>query len=458
MTISVHHAVAIPPDDPLFPHALPEGFPLLVIDEQSKIIEPVLLYQLDKLKVLGIRNWRKKRNTVMATAFDLRDWFDYLAHVEWENPISREIETGKPWDLATESDYISWRDTASETIRPKTNRRLADSTIARRQGAVEKFYKAAQRAGWYTGEFVITKIKKGRDSITSHSIPDNNSSHRLYDDDGISKYRQQVGQTEPVRPFTVHEWSLLKDALGPLPSETDLSGISSRDRLASELSLGTGMRVDEVASLTEFQFHALYKAWQATDEEDRESGFVTLRITKTKRLKARDVKVPCYIIPELAAYFDGERKTSIEIGRALANVKGTRFKAPTSLFVNRTDAGVHAGKPVSAATLSWEFKKSCLRAGLVHYVEKFDIGTEESYREALSKHRYHDLRHTFAVWKYHELLANGDPEPWKEVQILLGHSSLRVTLDTYLAVTSVERRNAGAAQYAAKKQFGENYA
>jgi hypothetical protein len=41
----------------------------------------------------------------------------------------------------------------------------------------------------------------------------------------------------------------------------------------------------------------------------------TMHVTRTKRLVERDVNVPNYLIPDLQAYIDGERKECIAVGR-----------------------------------------------------------------------------------------------------------------------------------------------
>ncbi|OON62514.1 hypothetical protein B0920_03405 [Massilia sp. KIM] len=228
--------------------------------------------------------------------------------------------------------------------------------------------------------------------------------------------------------------------------------------MACELSIGTGLRVDEIASLSEFQLRDLHQAWLLSDDEERDQGFFVLRVVKTKRLKARDVLVPGYLIPELMIYLDEERELSIKLGQQHAKKRGARYKRPTSLFVNAAQPIQHAGKPVSAHSLSWAFNQACLDANITQSIEKFDLDTNEHYREHLSRHSFHSLRHTFAVWTYHWKKDNGDAEPWKEIQVLLGHATLAVTLDTYLKVVEVDRRNAGRIQFAAKRKIGAEHA
>lgn len=388
MTISVHKAVSLPKDSPWFSHALPTGFPFLVIDEQSKIIEPALLFLIHTHLKRGPRHWKKQQHTANAIAYDLKDWFDYLAHCEWVNPVTKKLQVGKPWDIAAESDYIVWRDTMQELVSPQTNRHLASRTISRRQGYVERFYEHAQKQGWYDGEFVISKVKKGRIADNTNQgefTPENNSVNA---GGTVSEYRERMEYGEPVRPLSDDEWQRIQLKLGPLPSERKFNLRPSRDRLASELTIGTGMRVDEVTSLTEFHLHGLHQAWLAADEEQRRDGFFGLYIVKTKRLKPRTVFVPGYLIPELMAYMDEEREASIKRGEARANRKGQKYVRPTSLFVNHTESAEHSGNAVKATSVSWAFKKACLDARITHSVEKIDIETNERYRVNLSKHPF----------------------------------------------------------------------
>lgn len=456
MSISVHKATPLPKDSPWAVHALPEGFPFIVIDEHSKIIEPVMLYLVGTQLKRGTRHW--KLHTSNAVAYDLKDWFDYLSHVSWTNPVTRAAEDGKPWDIAGESDYIAWRDAMQEIVSHQTKRPLASRTIKRRQATVERFYAYATNQGWYSGEFVRTKIKKGRVSNPSHQLGTSLNAHGSTAMGLKSVYQERAEFAEPVRPLNNKEWIQLQRALGPMPSERTDDLRPSRNRLASELSIGTGLRVDEVANLTEFHLRSLHQARLLADEEEREEGFFAMRVTKTKRLKPRDVLVPGYLIPELMIYLDNEREVSIKAGLDHAKSKSLRYKRPTSLFVNEAHPTQHAGKAVSSTSLSWAFKQACLNADITHAVEKIDIETNERYRENLSRHSFHDLRHTFAVWKYVSLKENGVAEPWKEIQVLLGHSSLAMTLNTYLKVVEVDKRNAGKAQYAAKKKMGEAHA
>lgn len=456
MTISVHKAVALPKDSPMSADALPAGFPFLVIDERLEIVEPVLLYLIKTQLRKGKRHW--KQHTANAMAFDLRDWFDYLAHCEWVNPTTKKLDVGKPWDIADESDFISWRDTMQEVISPQTNRELASRTIARRQGYVEGFYAHAQKQGWYVGEFLRSKVKKGR--FGRSAIKDETIKHRksALSDGTVSEYREALEFGEPVRPISQDEWLRIQQQLGPLPSESGRDSRPSRNRLASELAIGTGMRVDEIASLPKYKVRELYDVWLAAHKDQRIDGFFSLHITKTKRLKPRDVFVPGYLIPELFTYITHERESAIRVSEARAHPNGKEYKQPTQLFVNSAASAQHAGNPVRATSLSWAFKQACIAAGVTHLVEKIDIETNERYLESVCRHRFHDLRHTYAMWRNLLLKEQGETDPWKIIQLELGHGSVATTRDIYLKVIDVDRRESGVVQYNAKQSMGVPYA
>lgn len=454
MTIRVHLLTALPTNNPLAAYGLPPGFPVIV-DERQRIIEPVFLFQISSRLVSGgKRNWRE--NTTLAEAYDLRGWFAYLEQVEWTNPETGEIQKGKPWDVAAETDYINWRDTLEEIISPISSTFLASSTISRGQHAVERFYRHAQLKGWYDGDFVKTKVRKGRDKpLNKAELAERYLGLAPTE---ASAFREPTEFGEPVRPLTKEQWWAIQKELGPLPSEQANDPRPSRDRLACEFAIGSGVRVDEDASLTVAQINYLYSRWQSLDPEDQEDGYLRHLIKKTKRLKPRNILVPAYLVPELKAYIDGERKKAVAAGKKYARMKGEKFRTPESLFVNHANTGRNAGKPILAASLSVAFKNASIAVGLILRVQKFDCETTEPFEVDVSEHTFHDLRHTFAVWFYRAEVARGNPEPWKDLQILLGHAHMQTTMDIYVTVVSVDRQRAGRKQYYAKKKLGEGSA
>ncbi len=461
--ITLWKAHELPGNDPLSKFALPEGFPFLVVenDENIEIQEHVLLYLHEKfVRGKGRRGWKK--NTAEAYAYDLRDWFAFLEVCEDESDENGKV--GKAWDAATEDDYIDYRDALQDAVSPHTRQYLADSTIRRRQSTVANFYKQAQIQGWYVGPFLKTsELKKGR-----IRPPDKDAMvHLRASRDTIrqvSTYAEEIGETGVVNPLNTVEWRLIQRVLGSLPSEPKEHLRPSRDRLACEFSLTTGLRVDEVASLTVNQILKLNTDYLYLSEEDREHGYLKLYITKTKRLKPRNVLVPCYLIPELVHYIDKERKAAVTVRKAYSSKDGKKYKEPDCLFINHANPMQYAGNAIQPASLSHAFRQACKTAGVmktvqeIHAIEDDDGNeTKVSVLRRAAAHCYHDLRHTFAVTMYSNEVENKNSEPWLPIKELLGHASVETTRDTYLKVVTVEEKaRAGEVAYRAKQRVGGN--
>jgi len=73
-----------------------------------------------------------------------------------------------------------------------------------------------------------------------------------------------------------------------------------------------------------------------------------------------------------------------------------------------------------------------MQTDIVETKEIIDAETGEKYVKTIPAHSFHDLRHNCAVLTYHAEKSLGNAEPWKVVQVKLGHRSLKVTMDTYL--------------------------
>jgi integrase/recombinase XerC len=462
--ITLWKAHELPNNDPLSKFALPEGFPFLVVerDENIEIQEHVLLYLHEKfVRGKGRRGWKK--NTAEAYAYDLRDWFAFLEVCEDESNENGKV--GKAWDAATEDDYINYRDALQDAVSPHTKQYLSHSTIRRRQSTVENFYREAKKRNWYVGTFLKTsEFKRGRirpaDTDAMVHLRASRETTRE-----VSPYAEEVGETGVVRPLCTAEWRAIQRELGLLPSELKENLRTCRDRLACELSLTTGLRVDEAASLTVVHILKLHTDYLFLSEEDREYSYLKLYITKTKRLKARNVLVPCYLIPELVGYIDGERKAAVSAAKDYSALQGKKYREPDSLFVNHAYPLQHAGNAIKPASLSHAFRQACKASGVMKTVQEIhavedDEGNEikMSVLRRAAAHCYHDLRHTFAVTMYFNEVHNRNLEPWLPIKELLGHASLETTRDIYLNVVTIEERaRAGEVSYRAKQRVGSKY-
>ena len=329
-------------------------------------------------------------------------------------------------------------------ISPRTFEEYKTETIRGRRTSVRRFYGWARKIGWYAGgleeasEVREVYLPADRDALVHLHL----GQRQISIDPGAPRSSARPG--EKVRPLiggngNNASFPHVAKHLGPLPSERRADDPTpSRDRLAAELSVSTGLRVDEVAKLTIFQILGL----PVDGDPER---FTTMHVRKTKRLVERDVNVPNYLIPDLDAYIDGERNECLAVARRYWLKR--KSDEPKALFVNGVDARQSAGKPVSADTLSGAFRRAVIKAGLTEWVAKTDPGTGEVREVLVPRHRYHDLRHTYALWTYHALVEQGTSEPWKIIQSLLGHAHLSTTLDTYLRIVNVEKARTADSAY-----------
>ena len=419
--IIVELATLLPDGDPLATNALPKGFPFLIDDNTHQIVEPALLFLVDAY-LTKTGSWN--RNTAKRAAYDLLDWWRFLDY------------HGRAWDLADGRDLDAYRDSMIGQISPRTFEEYKTETIRGRRTSVRRFYGWARKIGWYAGgleeasEVREVYLPADRDALVHLHL----GQRQISIDPGAPRSSARPG--EKVRPLiggngNNASFPHVAKHLGPLPSERRADDPTpSRDRLAAELSVSTGLRVDEVAKLTIFQILGL----PVDGDPER---FTTMHVRKTKRLVERDVNVPNYLIPDLDAYIDGERNECLAVARRYWLKR--KSDEPKALFVNGVDARQSAGKPVSADTLSGAFRRAVIKAGLTEWVAKTDPGTGEVREVLVPRHRYHDLRHTYALWTYHALVEQGTSEPWKIIQSLLGHAHLSTTLDTYLRIVNVEK-------------------
>jgi hypothetical protein len=81
--------------------------------------------------------WRP--TTVANAAYDLCDWWQYLAHAR------------KAWDIVDESDLIAYRDSMLHAVSPRTREPYDLRTIRRRMGMVISLYRWATEKGYYSG-------------------------------------------------------------------------------------------------------------------------------------------------------------------------------------------------------------------------------------------------------------------------------------------------------------------
>jgi integrase len=241
-----------------------------------------------------------------------------------------------------------------------------------------------------------------------------------------------------ARPFTYEEWRRLRKAIGSLPSDPGYAPerpekAPCRDRLMCEIAIHTGMRRHEICALTIYQIWSLEPR---LPEEEAGQEFAAkglwLTVVKGGAKRARDAVFPVWLIRELLRYIDGaEREKAAEI-----YAKNHRGRKPSALFLNHAWSRHAPGEVFSEKRLTARFTEIVVKAGFVERVERTDPSTGEMRTTERPTHSIHDLRHTAAVWRYMVERKLGNPDPWKPVQVMLGHAQKETTTRTYLRITN----------------------
>lgn len=378
---------------------LPTGFPFLVAGTTGAVIEPVLSFMAAKYLVRQLpgrpEHLRWSSNTREAMIRDLKDFFDFL---------DAERLSVEQLSVTVINSYGA---TMLGTRSTATGQPYAFATAVRRISNIRTF------AGWLQDE---GRLKRRLDLSQISSSPATTASRPTLVGSGLSM--RGLGEvSDVINVMTKAEASALLQALGPMPSARRKGDSTryARDRLAASFALNVGLRRQEVASLP------LQEAERAVAEAARRKryGMYTMRILGKGR-KWRRVNVPSWLLAEIDLYIQGERAQAVAAGRRFY---GHAYVSPTTLFVGHPTAATSRGLPITAGTLYEAF----------HQPQQLLITAG-----SLGQHfRFHDLRHTYAVWTWLVRKRSGDPQPSKYVQAQLGHSSRETTERIYLATVSV---------------------
>lgn len=371
----------------------------------------ILAYWPNQVQVLGeptifldeqVVKASPSTHTWWSSGYDLLGWFQWcqLNDIDWHD--------------ATEEDRQQFADdygAASE-----------DSTVNRKLTVVRRFYGFAGDEGWYHRD-VGALMQEGH--IANRPIDDDALAHTR-SAAGRDKQRdallRTVGRKDVVNPLQANQLRKLLDYVGPTLNEAGDTR-SVRDRLICDLGYVTGARLGDVVKLTTLKFLSI-----TVEPHQQLHDFPV--IVEGKRKVTRCVAVPGWLVLAIQSYIDVERAASEQQG------KKRGAKLTTSLFLGHADSK-SAGKGITRSAIQKMFALACFKCGITQKVEVEDEDTGKRLIRTVPAHSYHDLRHNCAVLTYHAERALGNSEPWKIVQIKLGHRSLKVTIDTYLAHVSI---------------------
>lgn len=326
------------------------------------------------------------------------------------------VLTGVDWKYASELDLIDWRDATLESISLKTGEPYSPNTISLRMGFVYQFLDYAGANGWYQGNIgldwngikpvfsvdkdALAHIRKGHQSATARR----------------QRLRPKPRMSDVVQVMSRAEIRALLAVLGPRPSQNRCPlQPNGRNWLAASIPLFSGIRSQELLSLRIHQFQAIV----VHPEKDYVSHDI---IVRGKGNKERSVSFPGWLVMEIQRYIESERKEALS--------KGAKKWESRLLLVGATHH--KAGRPLEKGGLNHIIERGMVAAGLTRTRYVIDPESNESKTRVSPKYSVHAFRHTYAVHAYHAHRDAGESDPWKFIQMQLGHSSLKTTIDIYL--------------------------
>lgn len=341
-------------------------------------------------------------HTWEAGGYDLLSWFQWcqLKGIDWHD--------------ATEADRAQFADdyaAASE-----------ERTVNRKLTMVRRFYEFAAAEGWYRRDVGSSLEQRQTPNVP---IDDDALAHSRSTAGRISQkdtLQLTVGRKDVVNPLQANQLRRLLEHVGPTVQEAGDTR-SVRDRLICDLGYVAGARVGDLVKLTTLQFLNI------TVEPHQQFHDFPLMV-EGKGKVTRRVAAPGWLVLAIQAYVEGERAASVR------QAKQRKDKLTTALFLGHPKSK-SAGKAITRSAIQKMFALACMKCGISQQVEVEDERTGKMLIRTVPAHSFHDLRHNCAVLTYHAEKAQGNTEPWKIVQIKLGHRSLKVTIDTYLAHVSI---------------------
>lgn len=323
------------------------------------------------------------------------------------------------WRDASRDDLIAYRDAYLQSISPHTGREYTVGTVATRMSSIIGFVRWAASKGWMTDQSLSDDVrvsKSGKVSVDSDSLA---HTRKGKVSGGRRKSLVPQNRSDKVRVLTENELTALIEWAGPRASERSVdSKGTARDRLIIDLGWAVGLRCFEKAPLTIYPFEALIPDPQILAHHKVQ--------VLGKGNKVRAVDIPAWLVIDIQAYIEGERKSVLK--RRGRNVREGQ------LLLNSESSTNRAGYPMTKSGIQAMISRACIGAGLIERRPFANPQTGERGVRAGAKFSDHPLRHTYAVMTWRQMIASGysQDDAWKYIQHQLGHASPQVTLNTYL--------------------------
>lgn len=368
-------------------------------DQIDLFAEPTIFLHEKYVSVGGTPS----KHTWEAAGYDLLSWFQWCQF--------KKID----WREATETDRSQFGD---DYLQAESD----EKTINRKLTVVRRFYDFASSECWYRRDIGSSTQQR---QVGNRPIDNDALVHTRPTRGGVKEkdlLLKKVGRKDVIRPMQVKHLRKLLQHIGP--TVNDVQGKRQvRDRLICDLGYASGARLGDVTKLTTLQFLNIIV-------ETHQQLMDFPLIVEGKMKVTRKVAAPGWLILGVQQYISGERAESQSEG------KRRGLKATTVLFLGHA-ASKSAGKPITRSAIQKMFALACMKTVITEQIEVVDAETGKKYVKTVPAHSFHDLRHNCAVLTYHAERTQGNPDPWKIVQLKLGHKSLNVTVNTYLAHVSI---------------------
>ena len=356
--------------------SLPTGFHFIVDRRSFEPIEDVFDFLLaENVSPLGKPKLRNQENTSKANAEDLVDLLLYANSVRI------------PLTGFTEELIQGYADSMSETISPQTQKVYSDATILKRVATAKRSLEYLQNKGRLKHRVEVREVlTKGEAKLI------------FAPNVHVPKAPAVDALVRHIPPDLIDE---IVEELGRLPSEQGTG--FTRDRLFFTYLTNTGARISEGLSgnCSDLPFKLL---------EKKDPLSVCYQRVTAKGGHDRNVRLPIWVLGELDLYIKNER--------AAAVASLPPGKAHDKIFVNEQHAHRGAGLPLTAANFRKIFRRAALKAA------------ERVGRNAVPSP--HSCRHSFALINFAAEKRNGNQNPGKSVQALLGHRDESTTNRIYL--------------------------
>jgi integrase/recombinase XerC len=196
------------------------------------------------------------------------------------------------------------------------------------------------------------------------------------------------------------------------------------------------MRLCELVSITVADVLWLEAQLEDTDPDK----LIVFEVSRTKGRNSREVVFPSKLVRILVQYMLGERAVTLDEAVRVHGISPQRVT--DKLFVN----GLHCNRrdmarAMSQDVLSRSFGRVLADLDYTYPVQKIVLDDEGQPSMANGERQYewvkrnlfvfHHLRHTFTEFHVDQLGKGGDHDPWKTLQLLLGHKWVGTTQNIY---------------------------